>query len=47
MYLLTPRGLEEKGRLTLQFLGIKMREYEKLRVEIDAIRREAEGRRPP
>jgi EPS-associated MarR family transcriptional regulator len=46
MYLLTPRGLEEKGRLTLQFLMIKMREYEKLRMEIDEIRRDAEGRRP-
>jgi hypothetical protein len=38
--------LEEKGRLTLQFLMIKMREYEKLRMEIDEIRRDAEGRRP-
>jgi EPS-associated MarR family transcriptional regulator len=46
MYLLTPRGMEEKGRLTLQFLGIKIREYEKLRVEIDEMRREAERRRP-
>jgi EPS-associated MarR family transcriptional regulator len=46
MYLLTPRGLEEKGRLALQFLGIKIREYEKLRIEIDEIRREAEGQRP-
>jgi EPS-associated MarR family transcriptional regulator len=44
MYLLTPRGLEEKGRLTLRFLVIKMREYEKLRVEIEEIRREAERR---
>jgi EPS-associated MarR family transcriptional regulator len=47
MYLLTPRGLEEKGRLALRFLVIKMREYEKLRVEIDQIRREAEGHGPP
>jgi EPS-associated MarR family transcriptional regulator len=47
MYLLTPRGLEEKARLTLQFLVIKMREYEKLRVEIEQMRREAEGRSPP
>jgi EPS-associated MarR family transcriptional regulator len=47
MYLLTPRGLEEKARLTLQFLIIKMREYEKLRVEIEQMRREAEGRNPP
>lgn len=44
MYLLTPRGLDAKGRLALQFLVIKMREYEKLRVEIDEMRREAEGR---
>jgi EPS-associated MarR family transcriptional regulator len=43
MYLLTPRGLEEKGRLAVRFLLIKMGEYEKLRVEIDEIRREAEG----
>jgi len=42
MYLLTPRGLEEKTRLTLRFLGLKMAEYEKLRVEIDQMRREAE-----
>jgi EPS-associated MarR family transcriptional regulator len=47
MYLLTPRGLEEKARLTMQFLVIKMREYEKLRVEIEQMRREAEGRNPP
>ena len=46
MYLLTPRGLEEKGRLTMRFLSIKMGEYEKLRVEIEQIRSEAEGNRP-
>jgi EPS-associated MarR family transcriptional regulator len=43
MYLLTPHGVEEKGRLTVQYLRIKMREYEKLRVEIEQMRREAEG----
>jgi EPS-associated MarR family transcriptional regulator len=47
MYLLTPRGLEEKGRLTVQFLVIKVREYEKLRIEIEQMRREAEGVTPP
>jgi len=47
MYLLTPRGLEEKGRLTVQFLGIKMREYEKLRMEIDEMRRETEEHSRP
>ena len=41
MYLLTPRGLEEKARVTARFLQIKMREYEALRAEIEQIRDEA------
>jgi EPS-associated MarR family transcriptional regulator len=41
MYLLTPRGIEEKAKLTVEFLHIKMREYESLRAEIEQIRREA------
>jgi EPS-associated MarR family transcriptional regulator len=41
MYVLTPRGLEEKTRLAVRFLGIKVSEYEKLRDEIEQIRREA------
>jgi EPS-associated MarR family transcriptional regulator len=45
MYLLTAHGLEEKARLTLQFLSVKMREYEKLRVEIEQMRRETEEHR--
>jgi EPS-associated MarR family transcriptional regulator len=40
MYLLTPRGIEGKARLTLRFLSIKMREYERLREEIEQIRLE-------
>jgi EPS-associated MarR family transcriptional regulator len=44
MYLLTPRGLEEKGRLTRRFLQIKMREYQALKDEIERIRTEAAGR---
>ena len=47
MYLLTPRGLDAKATLTLRFLEVKMREYEKLRGEIDEMRREAEGLPPP
>jgi EPS-associated MarR family transcriptional regulator len=43
MYLLTPRGLEEKAALTLEFLRIKTREYEMLRADIAQIRREAKG----
>ena len=41
MYLLTPRGMEAKIRLTFEFLRIKLREYETLRDEIEQIRREA------
>jgi EPS-associated MarR family transcriptional regulator len=47
MYLLTPRGLEEKARLTMRFLVIKMSEYEKLRLEIEQMRREAARDRAP
>jgi EPS-associated MarR family transcriptional regulator len=41
MYLLTPRGIEQKASLTVRFLQAKMREYEALRAEIKQIRREA------
>jgi EPS-associated MarR family transcriptional regulator len=43
MYLLTPRGIERKATLALRFLSIRMREYEALRMEIEQIRREAQG----
>lgn len=42
MYLLTPRGLEEKAELTVSFLRVKMQEYESLRAEIRQMRREAQ-----
>jgi EPS-associated MarR family transcriptional regulator len=41
MYLLTPRGIEEKAGLTVRFLQEKMQEYEALRSEIRQMRREA------
>jgi len=44
MYLLTPRGIEEKAGLSVRFLKIKMQEYERLRVEIEEMRREAAER---
>lgn len=47
MYLLTPHGLEEKARLTVQYLRIKMHEYEKLRAEIEQMRRETESSGSP
>lgn len=45
MYLLTPRGIEEKATLTVAFLQVKMREYEALRAEIKQMRREAKADR--
>jgi EPS-associated MarR family transcriptional regulator len=42
MYLLTPRGIEEKARVTARFLQTRMREYEALRAEIQQIRSEVE-----
>ena len=41
-YLLTPRGVEEKARITVYFLKFKMQEYERLRKEIAELRQEAE-----
>lgn len=41
-YLLTPRGVEEKARITVHFLKYKMQEYERLRAEIAELKREAE-----
>jgi EPS-associated MarR family transcriptional regulator len=40
-YLLTPRGVEEKARITVGFLKHKMQEYEQLRKEIEELKREA------
>src|SRR3990172_695756 len=41
-YLLTPRGVEEKARITVYFLKYKMQEYERLRAEIAELKKEAE-----
>jgi EPS-associated MarR family transcriptional regulator len=41
-YLLTPRGVEEKARITVRFLRRKVQEYERLRAEIEDLTREAE-----
>jgi len=41
-YLLTPNGVEEKARMTVRFLKYKMQEYERLRAEIEALKKEAE-----
>jgi len=45
-YLLTPKGIEEKARVTLQFLKRKQTEYENLVEELEELRQEAEAIRP-
>lgn len=39
-YLLTPKGIEEKARITLRFLKRKQQEYEALKAEIERLRNE-------
>ncbi len=43
-YLLTPRGIEQKAVITVQFLRRKMAEYKSLRMEIDQLLREVDQR---
>lgn len=47
MYLLTPRGIEEKARVTVRFLQMRLREYDALRAEIEQMRKEAKDVGPP
>ena len=42
MYLLTPKGIEEKTRLTSLFLKIKLDEFEILKDEISQLKLDAE-----
>lgn len=39
-YLLTPKGIEEKARVTLRFLAKKQNEYEELKREINELKNE-------
>ena len=41
IYFLTPRGVEEKSRITVQFLKFKVSEYEALKGEVENLQREA------
>ena len=42
IYLLTPKGIEEKTKLTFTFLKIKMKEYEILKDEISRLKQDTE-----
>ena len=41
-YLLTPSGIEEKAKLTVNFLKLKIAEYDTIRNEIEELRRDVE-----
>ena len=40
-YLLTPKGIEDKAKITVEFLKIKLAEHEALTKEIKSLREEA------
>ena len=40
MYLLTPHGIEQKAKLTILFLKIKMKEYQTLKDEINKLKQD-------
>ena len=42
-YLLTPKGIEEKAKLTLDFIRIKTQEYDTLRQEIESLRQDVKN----
>ena len=41
-YILTPKGIEEKTKLTFSFLKVKMEEYEILKKEISKLKKDTE-----
>jgi EPS-associated MarR family transcriptional regulator len=41
LYMLTPRGIEEKALVTGRFLKRKMAEYDRIKAEIEELRQEA------
>jgi EPS-associated MarR family transcriptional regulator len=41
LYLLTPRGIEDKAIVTARFLRIKLAEYEALKREVEELQQEA------
>src|SRR3954471_1653007 len=41
LYYLTPKGMQEKARVTVRFLKVKLDEYEQLKREVTQLQREA------
>lgn len=46
LYLLTPKGIAAKSRLTASFLKRKIEEYEALKIEIEELRRQTSSKLP-
>lgn len=44
-YLLTPKGIESRARMTVDFLKYKVQEYERLAKEIEALKQEVRDRK--
>ena len=42
-YLLTPKGIEQKAKITMRYLNSKMAEYEALKQEIEQLKAETKG----
>ena len=40
IYLLTPKGIEKKAKLTIEFLKTKIKEYQILQEEIEMLRQD-------
>ena len=43
-YMLTPKGIDEKARISVAFLRRKVQEYEQLKVEITQLEQEVNGK---
>ena len=41
LYFLTPKGMQEKAKVTVRFLKVKLDEYENLKLEVARLQREA------
>lgn len=46
VYRLTPKGIEQRTRMTVKFLDRKQQEYRALREEIDSLRKEVRAMQP-
>lgn len=47
IYLLTPSGVEEKAKITVQFLKYKLAEYEAIKTEIQQLQNDIESNMRP